>query len=72
MPKPPQLPVELFDAARSFIRRAPLMYQDMASGMPRQVRCERCGLVQAVDPAYCLQHGWPKHCQQTMRLYEGE
>jgi hypothetical protein len=44
------------------------MYRDMAEAMSNQVKCRHCGTTQAVDPAHCLRHGWPKCCGATMEL----
>ena len=33
-----------------------------------QVWCRTCGSSKKVDPAYCLQHGWPKCCGYTMTI----
>ena len=33
-----------------------------------RVWCRRCSATQAVDPAHCLQHGWPKCCGATMTI----
>ncbi len=46
------------------------MYSKMARRLPNFVTCETCGRRQDVNPAECLQHGWPKCCQLTMTLGE--
>jgi len=33
-----------------------------------QVWCRECGGTQKVNPAYSLQHGWPKCCGYTMTI----
>lgn len=33
-----------------------------------RVWCRRCSATQNVDPAHCLQHGWPKCCDRTMTI----
>lgn len=39
-------------------------YEELAASHPSLlnglVRCGRCGETRRVDPAHCLQHGWPK------------
>lgn len=44
------------------------MYRDMAAAMANRVTCKKCGRSEAVDPAHCLRHGWPKCCGATMGL----
>lgn len=46
------------------------MYDDCAAaiGNPKVVYCRHCGMTQEVDAAWCLQHGWPKHCEATMTI----
>ena len=33
-----------------------------------QVWCRTCGSTRKVDPAQCLQHGWPRCCGYTMAI----
>ena len=33
-----------------------------------RVWCTECGRSQAVNPAECLRHGWPKCCGYTMTI----
>jgi hypothetical protein len=36
------------------------------------VQCTTCGQKDHVEFAHCLRKGWPKHCDQTMRLVATE
>jgi hypothetical protein len=36
----------------------------------REVFCADCGSIQEVDPGLCLRRGWPRCCNQTMRMGE--
>ncbi|MGB3478361.1 MAG: hypothetical protein WBB67_04290 [bacterium] len=33
-----------------------------------RVWCKKCGRSVKIDPAYCLQHGWPECCGVTMTI----
>jgi hypothetical protein len=48
------------------------LYDTIAASHPSllagKVWCGRCGKPRTVDPAKCLQHGWPKCCDATMGL----
>lgn len=50
------------------------LYEDIARNHPSlldgKVFCARCGKARVVAAAHCLQHGWPKCCDATMRLAE--
>lgn len=43
---------------------------DVPSIKRGQVWCRKCGHTEKVDGAYCLAHGWPKHCGETMTIDE--
>jgi hypothetical protein len=43
-------------------------YQELAAALPTECQCAQCGFVLKVNPAHCLQRGWPKCCGQTMTL----
>jgi hypothetical protein len=48
------------------------LYEKMADAHPSLRRglvwCRTCGREQRVDPARCLQHGWPECCGYTMTI----
>jgi hypothetical protein len=49
-----------------------LNYERVATCHPKlsrgQVWCRVCGATRKVEPAACLQSGWPKCCGQTMTI----
>lgn len=48
------------------------LYDEIATSHPSlmggRVFCARCKTFRTVDPAKCLQHGWPKCCGATMSI----
>lgn len=46
------------------------MYEDMVkkAKLPNIVWCRDCGRSQNINPAECLQKGWPKCCGYTMTI----
>lgn len=48
------------------------LHDRIASSVPQirrgAVWCRTCGQLQRVDGAYCLRHGWPHCCGQTMTI----
>ena len=48
------------------------LYELLAKSHPSiergKVWCKSCDLASIVNPAHCLQHGWPKCCGETMTI----
>ena len=55
---------DLADLASGGLHRK--IVEDVPAMKRGRVWCHTCGHTEAVDAAYCLGHGWPKHCGQTM------
>lgn len=49
--------------------------ENVCRGEEYQIRCPKCGAGRYISQeefAEFLAHGWPKHCEQTMSLIEGD
>lgn len=40
-------------------------HPDLARG---EVQCDKCGRLERVNSAGCMERGWPECCGETMRL----
>lgn len=56
----------------SILDRKSTIHERIAASHPSlrrgMVRCRSCGVIQRVDSASALRHGWPKCCGSTMTI----